>query len=533
MEEEITIETALKRKQFRHADFVAGFNGKSNRIKWVHVVEIMDIKHLLKGQELILTTGLWWKGNTSSLLSFLQQLIDCQVAGLCIELGTRMNSLPDEAIEFADRHQLPIILFREEVPFVEITQDLHASIINKQVTSLTLLETFSQKLNELLLRMANRTELVSLLQRYTDVQVIMRSQQETIYLPNCTKYEKDKLQKVVTSQSNKNTNIIKKHVHILGGNQLEIILVKDQGKFQEIDCHLLDKTVTALAQHLLRELYIEERRGVEEGHWLNGWLKGEHTEEMIHEYMYYYDSDISENGAVVCVLAKAQANSYKTELAYQKLLIRTTFEQEGFTTFLTEMPMQLGWILVNNRSVTDWKERVHRAINKLNQMERQEWHGRISAVGVGKFVSLWKDIAKSFETAKEAHSLIPLVKEKKEMYVFEDLQLYRMLSVFHNKTDLGEMMETSLKPVLDYDARYNAKLLDTLQMYLACQGSKQETAKRLYIVRQTLYHRIEKLETLLGSDFMDRERRLMIEWMLFAYERLCQDEKISELSRTI
>jgi PucR family transcriptional regulator, purine catabolism regulatory protein len=68
-------------------------------------------------------------------------------------------------------------------------------------------------------------------------------------------------------------------------------------------------------------------------------------------------------------------------------------------------------------------------------------------------------------------------------------------------------------------------LMETLKIYLACNGSKKETAKKLFVVRQTLYHRIQKLETLLGSDFMNPEKRLAIEFMIKAYEYLTPNEE--------
>ena len=61
-------------------------------------------------------------------------------------------------------------------------------------------------------------------------------------------------------------------------------------------------------------------------------------------------------------------------------------------------------------------------------------------------------------------------------------------------------------------------MLITLKTYLACSGSKQETSKKLFIVRQTLYHRIEKLELLLGENFMNSDKRLALEFMLMAYD---------------
>ena len=40
-----------------HMKLVAGREGLSNLVDWVHVVEEMDYVHFLKGRELIITTG--------------------------------------------------------------------------------------------------------------------------------------------------------------------------------------------------------------------------------------------------------------------------------------------------------------------------------------------------------------------------------------------------------------------------------------------------------------------------------------------
>lgn len=71
----------------------------------------------------------------------------------------------------------------------------------------------------------------------------------------------------------------------------------------------------------------------------------------------------------------------------------------------------------------------------------------------------------------------------------------------------------------------NGQLLETLEVYLQTNGSKQETARRLYIVRQTLYHRIRKIESLLGEDFMNGEKRLALEFMLLARKFLVPMKK--------
>jgi purine catabolism regulator len=78
-----------------------------------------------------------------------------------------------------------------------------------------------------------------------------------------------------------------------------------------------------------------------------------------------------------------------------------------------------------------------------------------------------------------------------------------------------DMMTEYIQPVIDYDRKHNSKLVETLKVYLHNNGRKKDTAEQLFIVRQTLYHRLEKIELLLGLDFMQPEKRLALELMLF------------------
>jgi purine catabolism regulator len=74
-----------------------------------------------------------------------------------------------------------------------------------------------------------------------------------------------------------------------------------------------------------------------------------------------------------------------------------------------------------------------------------------------------------------------------------------------------------LGKVIQYDKDHGQQLLETLKIYLMNNSSKQKTAKELYIHRQTLYYRLEKLGELLG-DLTNPERRICIEIALRAYE---------------
>ena len=169
------------------------------------------------------------------------------------------------------------------------------------------------------------------------------------------------------------------------------------------------------------------------------------------------------------------------------------------------------------------KEAIQRLKNSNPSMIDQH---PMPFIGIGKYVTDLVNINRSYETALETIRIQERLSNSSDFYFYDDLHIYRLISLINRHLDLNEIVLEYLEPIIDYDKKYNGKLMQTLKTYLACNGSKQETAKRLFIVRQTLYHRIQKLEKLLGKDFMNPEKRIAIEVMILSYEFLQSSKKL-------
>ena len=507
MNTSITIEEILTRRHFNQTDIIAGSSGIKRQVKWVHCMEVTQISHLLNGNELILTTGLGWKDCDSTFLSYLNQLIQCNAAGLCIEIGTRTMAIPQCAIDLADEHEFPIILFHQEVPFVEITQDIHSLIINKQYQMISNLENYSQQLNKNLLEIDHYESILKFLHNYLNVQVILIFNENDIAsIPKIKK--KITYQMLVEVNEEKRTlnkTVLRQPIQVLGENYAELLICSSDRELTDFDSLILDRTATALAQHLLRELYIEEKKMSEESKWLTNWIEGEYSDEAIRERLSYIDPKMQLDGGIVCICKqhpRYNKSSAKLDGTYFKIMFRTVFEQYGFQIFSMEIHQHLVFILGDNRSSEDWKGRVTSALDRIMKMD-VSGRNRMSllTIGFGKHVQKLSEIYKSYETARETLLLQDTLTEENRSFFYQDLHMYRMISLINKHGNLEETVHEYLGPVIEYDKRNNGELMPTLKTYLACNGSKQETSKQLFIVRQTLYHRLEKLERLLGAKF--------------------------------
>ncbi len=106
-------------------------------MRWVHAIELADAARLLRGGELVLTTGIALPDEGALLDAYVADLAAVGVSALAVELGRRYTGgLPGGFVAAAEQHGLPLIVFDREVPFVEITEAVHARIIDDQLDQL-------------------------------------------------------------------------------------------------------------------------------------------------------------------------------------------------------------------------------------------------------------------------------------------------------------------------------------------------------------------------------------------------------------
>src|SRR5699024_10909822 len=141
-------------------------------------------------------------------------------------------------------------------------------------------------------------------------------------------------------------------------------------------------------------------------------------------------------------------------------------------------------------------------------------HSELQWISFGKTVSNYEHLGKSYQTALSTLNNQRNIELLKHPF-YENLAIYRLIDLISDKEDLKEIILDYIATLLEYDNEKGTELLKTLQIYLKNKGAKNETADELHIVRQTLYHRINRIESLIG-DFMHPDKRFMIEFSLHA-----------------
>lgn len=134
--------------------------------------------------------------------------------------------------------------------------------------------------------------------------------------------------------------------------------------------------------------------------------------------------------------------------------------------------------------------------------------------GVGNPVAdlqSWRD---SFSQAGQALEMARRFQERKLLY-FPDLSVYRLLFQFEHNPELSAFQEEILGPLLAYDG--GQELLQTLEVYFEHNGSLTQAAEALFIHRNTLSYRLERISEIAGINLDKPESRLALQLALHIY----------------
>ncbi|WP_100399952.1 PucR family transcriptional regulator [Bacillus sp. FJAT-44742] len=523
---QITIRDILTRPLFQHVSLIGNDQSLTRPVSWVHIMEVTEVKELLNGNELILTTGIGWHDDETLSYTFLQQLIESNASGLCIELGTYTSTLPDSMINLAKEHDFPLILFHEEVRYIDITQDLHSFFINHYHYMLKDIENVSTALNECLLNGKGLYALLKEFHRLTSLHVFFVPIQGDSYFfpPLSTKQQQHFINEWINKQSPlPASSILCKPVTILGHHFADLIFYSPGKEITEFNELAADRCATAAAQEVMRTVYIEERKRYEEEAWVHDWLMGSHDEEELTTKLMELHPGVSFTEGSVCVIDKTSIHvnqqSFDSYFIQKSMVARSYFEAKKILFIPAILQNFIVYVLINTagNSTVSFPQRVYECYKRLQKTEQEGQAKMYEQLAFGKYVTSSKDIQNSFSTAKETLRIQQKIGPMNIPF-YENLHIYRSILQMDERGELDDFINEYLEPLLFESPDKSRVLLQTLQTYLSCLGAKQETASSLFIVRQTLYNRLEKIEELLGHDILENPKRLSLEMALYAYE---------------
>ena len=124
-------------------------------------------------------------------------------------------------------------------------------------------------------------------------------------------------------------------------------------------------------------------------------------------------------------------------------------------------------------------------------------------VGVGTGYEYIEDMKKSFQEAKNTLQISRIAGEERSVFFYEDLGIYSLIAQVKNGRFLDDYVESHLGEILRSDQIQDGDLCMTLETYLDYDCNANATAEHLFIHRNTMRYRMEKIRNILNEDVSD------------------------------
>ena len=140
------------------------------------------------------------------------------------------------------------------------------------------------------------------------------------------------------------------------------------------------------------------------------------------------------------------------------------------------------------------------------------------SIGVGNPCQNIGDYRRGYAEANEALQMGQHLNREGGVTHFNDLGVYRYLYKIARMDDLRDMYQDQVARIANYDRRKGTDLLDTLEIYLECAGNLTKTSNRLFVHRNTLIQRLERLQSLCEIDMQERANWLTLQVAIKVYK---------------
>ncbi|HZJ05760.1 MAG TPA: PucR family transcriptional regulator ligand-binding domain-containing protein [Nocardioidaceae bacterium] len=466
-------------------------------VRWVHTSEIYEISPLLKGGEVLLTTGLGLVGMSGEAMSaYVRALARQGVAALVLELGRTFTRAPAELRDVATEHNLPLILLHGVVPFIEITETVHPLLIATEIEHLRRFDRASGELN--------RTLLAGL-----GVKELMETVREICQAPAGLYSLDDHLLAGDDVGVDPRTGILEVEVG-LGPWAMLAVQAEDTPDARR----LVEMGATSLGICLSQTSQASPTRRMAGADLLRDIASGR----------YLSSSELTSRASTIgfAVRSGSQAVGIAVDMTTM------TSVRSGLTA-TTEAARKIfgpslvaeidGEVLVATAlRPNQLRAKLAEFADAIDAELRATVGGSLVRLTAGPLVDDVAGLARSVPSAREAAQLAGKLTLGSRIVLASDLGVYHLLSNVVADAALERFIEEQLGPLLEQDARQGSDLALTLDAYLEAGLSKTYAAAALGIRRQTLYNRLERIARLLGGlDFDDRQHRTALDLALVSW----------------
>ncbi|MBJ7966917.1 MULTISPECIES: PucR family transcriptional regulator [Bacillus cereus group] len=517
---------------FDQAKLIAGHKGVEQEVYTVNMMDAPDIIHFLKKNELLVTSAYHFKDDMYALRELIIQMKKQGCTALGIKTKRFLQEIPEEIISLADEIYFPII----ELPFDIGLGDL----VNQTLSYILDLRT-----NELHQAMQIHQQFSNHIISGKGINMILENLSSLIQLPVVLL---DYHLRPISEHNNTKASIQNLKKFFINGRKLPLSTIEivtfslltktrdtvsifpiytqnNQYSYLVIDGFIsplnrsmvlaVEQAANVLAFELIKEHSLRQySRRIQDEFFTNVINSIFSTQDEIINLGKEFN--LSFDQKYICIIGKIDIKEFTMsfmEYQEEKDLIYELIEEElnSYTANVHLFIKDDMYVLLVNCDVI-WRETEKEqmiSLLKNIQVKIYSYFQKSISFGIANSSEQLLHISHSFKEATDAFYYGEMSGSKEFIEIYQAKEISAILRMIPQE-QLKKFYESTLHSLANENEKDHAVLLHTLSVYLETHCAISETAKRLFLHRNTVIYRLEKCEEILGRNIKDPNETLQL-----------------------
>lgn len=513
----MNVKKLIKLDIFKNPEVLAGKAGIMNKVINVTLIDAPDGYKWYREGDFIVTTGYAFTNSDSwqdGLMHFLERLVEKKCSGIGIKLERYIPFIPEDIINYANKNKIPIISLPNEPSWTDIIVPAVTAINKEQKRELEMTHAVYKKFQNHLKKSGSLDELSILLESiiklpitiyikdsnqivHTDPDII--SQKDIVNIAAEVASRKNPTIQTVNYKNNKYTaRWIHSSQRLVGGvfvwgldsdlNAWKKAALEESTIITAVEIERL-RTISNTYQHFrndLLETLIKENslnyevisRRAKEVNW-----------DLERRYKiivldYNVDQVTKNNNLPRSQYILNMLNDFENELRWQIPKTLVGLDSENRLTLL--IPDET----IENNLIYN----LERVIKTINITYFYGGMGRLN--NVESLASSYKEAILALKVAKSNGE--NKINRESDLTIssYTDLNVERILFAEDPRTESKNLVTEYIYKIIEYDQLKNSEILRTLKVFIHNEANYDDTAKAMFIHKNTVRYRINKVREL-------------------------------------
>lgn len=537
------LDDLLKLPVFDGTAIVAGAKGVNREVYTVNMMDAPDIIPYLKRNELLVTTAFHFKDDLPALLELIRQMSRQDCAALGIKSKRFLGGIPESAVRLADELGLPLMELPVEPSLGDIVNKSLSHILDVRTTELHNAMKTHRQFTQQIMSGQGIPKLLDQLASLLRLPVLLLGP----YLqPICGRFS-------AASTAVRFENMLSggSRVHVAPSIFSAFSLLDEERQtitlfpvYTHRQLHYLciegfvlpterssiltvEQATNVIAFELMKDNALKQNRRQIQNEFFANFIGGSFSssEEIASRGREF---GLSSHQRYICAVGKLDGTDKTTSFMQYKA------EQDRIAEHLeAELAHFRHPLLLFNHDrsyvflmplVQEWKEVEPSFVALLERLQFKiaAHYGAELSFGVSGYAQPLAQIPVSYKEANEALYFGSMAGKTRFIEHYQPKEVPEILRMIPHE-HLRKFYIDTMQGFTDETLKDHHMLLQTLSVYLETHCQLAETAKRLYIHRNTVIYRLEKCEEIIGRSLKDPEETLRLR-MAFRIKALLPED---------